>query len=356
MLLFFVLLIAVGYLAERWSMNHALDGVSHRHFPDRHTVEPEESFSLITEMTNASRRFVPFVRLRETIPGALTVLEEGLSLSPPQEGKQVMTSSLYLMPRQKWQRSLRCSLPQRGRYVFQGASLQGGDFLGVSETVSYQSEQAEIIVIPARCAQPGLAETVGGFLGERSVNRFLMEDPVLTLGFREYTGREPMKNISWTQSARMSRLMVKNFDYTLEPKATVLLNVQTAHTEGWQQRLEHCFSLARTVCEMLEEQKIQFRFLTNADAAGFLTHWNTLEDGMSQSHLNSILEGLGRATYDTLRPFDAILERAARSAEQGRTHILILPEQDPAHQEGIRRLELLSGAKVLVLSAEEVYA
>ena len=49
------------------------------------------------------------------------------------------------------------------------------------------------------------ADVLSGFLGDVSVRRFIYEDPVLTTGFREYTGREPMKHISWTQSARGPR-------------------------------------------------------------------------------------------------------------------------------------------------------
>lgn len=354
MLLFLFVLAALASWAERWSENHALDGVTCRHRPDRRLTEPDAPFYLVTEVQNASRRFVPFIRIRETVPRELTLLDEGLQVSAPSKDSVTLLSSVYLMPRQLWQRKVQCSLPCRGRFVFQGGSLQGGDFLGLSETTVYLPQAEEIVVIPARCEDPELLDTVGGFLGDRSVDRFIQEDPVLTLGFRDYTGREPMKSISWTQSARSGRLMVKKYDYTLELTATVVMNIEISHEQpGWETRLEKCFSLARTVCETLEEKHIQYRFLTNASAAGAFRLWSSVSDGLSQAHLDTILEGLGRATYDYVRPFDVILAQAARGAEQGRTHILILPERDPRYEEGIRRLEQLSGTRVLVLTPKE---
>ena len=262
MLLFFVMLIIVAAALERWSLFHGMDGVTHRHFPDRPLVDPEEPFHLVTQVKNASRRFVPFVRLRENVPLELIFSDDIFAGLAADGRSNAFSSTLYLMPRQLWQRELEVKLPRRGRYFFRGCSMQGGDFLGLSETVIYQPAQEEIIVAPAPAGDPNLPQLLGGFLGDRSVNRFIMEDPVLTLGFRDYTGREPMKSISWPQSARAGRLMVKNYDHTLELTATVLLSAQTEKTDPLRlQKLEQCFSLARSVCETLEKKHIPYRFL-----------------------------------------------------------------------------------------------
>ena len=63
------------------------------------------------------------------------------------------------------------------------------------------------------------------------MNRFIMEDPVLRLGYRDYTGREPIKQISWTQTARMGRMMVSCQDYTVERTVTVMLNRTQLRTQ-----------------------------------------------------------------------------------------------------------------------------
>ena len=355
MLVFLFLLIGLAVFLQYWSMGHSLDGLEHLCFPDKPLVEPDEVFHLVNRVTNRTRRFVPWLRISQLIPKDLKLLDGARSVNPYNGDTNALSYAIYLLPRQTWRQELRATLPRRGRYPLTNTILQGGGFLGFNELVGYTTQHEEIIVLPARCADPGLENTLGGFLGDRSVDRFILEDPVLTLGFREYTGREPMKNISWTQSARSGQLMVKKFDYTLELTAAVVLNIETEHTEGWEDRIEKCYSMARTVCEVLEEKRISYRFVTNAGAAGAISSWSQVSDGLGDRHLSTILEGLGRANYEPLRAFDQTLELTARAAEQGRTHILITPENDPRWSHGIRRLEQLSGAPVLVLTAEEVF-
>jgi len=354
MLAFVIVLVVLAAAAQYWSLRHALDGVEHHAAPDRKLAEPEESFSLISTVTNRSRRFIPYVLVSQVVPHELSSLDTRANIQTRGQGYNALCYTLWLMPRQTWRQSLPVSISKRGRYVFLDATLHGGGFLGLDETVEYVHQYEEMVIIPARCQAPKLEATLGGFLGDRSVDRFILEDPVLTLGFREYTGREPMKSISWTQSARSGQLMVKKYDYTLELTATVLLNIETDRTTGWEDRLEACFSLTRTVCETLEEKRIPYRFVTNAGAAGALSQWSQVSDGLGGVHLSTILEGLGRATYDPLKPFAFTLDQTARHAEQGRTHILITPQRQGDWLPALGKLEQLSGSPALILTPEEV--
>ncbi len=354
MLIFVLILIAAAGFAQYWSLAHALDDVEQHCAPDCKLAEPDQPFHLVNTVSNHSRRFVPYVHVSQRIPDTLEVQEDGVEVTPQGRLNRYMGYSLYLMPRQTWQRPVMVSLPARGRYVLSGATLQGGGFLGFSELTAYTDQNEEIVILPRPCTIPALTDTLGGFLGDRSVDRYIREDPVLTLGFREYTGREPMKSISWPQSARSGQLMVKKYDYTLELTATVLLNVECTRTEGFEQRLEACFSIARTVCETLEEKRIPYRFVTNAGAAGAISLWSQVSDGLGSGHLSTVLEGLGRATYEPLRPFVHTLEQTTRHVEQGRTHILITPERDIPFRHELSRLEQLSGAQALILTPEEV--
>ena len=354
MLAFVIVLVCLAAAVQFWSLRHALDGVEHHVAPDRKLAEPDEPFALVRTVTNRSRRFIPYVQVSQVVPPELSPLDDRAELQLRSQSYNVLSCNLWLMPRQTWQQSLPVSLSKRGRYVFVDTTLRAGGFLGLDETVEYVHQYEEMVIIPALCRAPKLDATLGGFLGDRSVDRFILEDPVLTLGFREYTGREPMKSISWTQSARAGQLMVKKYDYTLELTATVLLNIDTDRTAGWEQRLETCFSLARTVCEALEEKQIPYRFVTNAGAAGALSQWSQVGDGLGSGHLATILEGLGRATYEPLKPFVLTLEQTARHAEQGRTHILITPQRDGDWLPALNRLEQLTGTPTLILTPEEV--
>ena len=128
------------------------------------------------------------------------------------------------------------------------ATLLAGDLLGLSQQQRDIHQFYEIVVLPRRVEAPDLSQALGGFLGDVSVQRFILEDPVLTIGAREYTGHEPMKTISWKHSVRTGRLMVKNFDHTVENCVTVLLNVDGGTDYD---TMERCFSLARMAVESI---------------------------------------------------------------------------------------------------------
>ncbi len=351
---FLIVLVLAAVLLQRFVLQHSLDNVRFDTHVSQIAVNPDESFEIVSWISNGGRLPVFFLRVQEMLPAGIALKGEGFWLSADRDMTR-LSYSCYLWPRQRLERRVRASLPRRGRYFLRGASLAGGDFLGMRESSERVALMREIVVVPRPAGRPDLEETLGGYLGERSVNRFILEDPVLTIGFREYTGREPQKAISWPASVRSGRLMVKKYDYTLEQTATVLLNIE-CDAEGKSpepERIESCFSLARSVCEALEEKGIQYSFLTNATAAGAVGLWSDISDGLGESHLSAILEGLGRATYASTEPFEATLRRAARRAAQGRCHILITPRDGRFYGHGLSRLRELSGQEILTLYPPE---
>ena len=354
MILFFILFLAVVVLVERWSIKHSLDGVKYDVELSDKLVEPDQEFRLITSLRNSSRRFIPFIRISEIVPQDIQV-NARLYTSGFDEDRAKINSTVYMMPRQKMTRRLNASFGARGLYTFDGATLYGGDFLGIAERPKYIRFRREIVVLPKRIATDDFDQTLGGFMGDISVNRFIMEDPVLTLGFREYTGREPMKQISWPVTARMGRMMVKNYDHTLDITVAVVLNVDSVYY-GLEARphIEKCYSIARSVCEMLEKKHITYSFTTNAVAVGQMGAWEYVSDGLGGSHLATILEGLGRACYRHRIPREDLMDNVRRQAEMGRAHIIITPSAQDYSQRDIDRLANYSGANVLLLKGEEV--
>jgi hypothetical protein len=343
MIIFIVSLVIVGCTLQWWSIRHGLDGVSHTYSPSESIVEPGDVFNIDTTIKNSSFRFISYIQIIERIPSEFEIIPPG--------GNDY---SMFLMPRRCYNRSIAAKATKRGCYFLCGASLIGGGFLGINETFKTISQHREVVVIPPPYEGLNIKDTVGGFLGDISVNRFIMEDPVLTMGFREYTGREPFKMIAWNQSARNRRLMVKKYDYTLEMVVTVILNVEfridDAYTEGI---FEECLSMARTVCETLEKEHIKYSFITNAYTTGAISHWDRITDGLGSKHLLAILEGLGRASYGYAGAFHSIMSKALKNAEQGRSHIIIMPQFKDKYRQSILHLKNLTGGRVLVLTPGE---
>ena len=259
-----------------------------------------------------------------------------------------------MMPRQRLTRRTAFSVPRRGRYLFLGATLEGGDFMGLSTSPRQFPLSRELVILPRPADAQGLDELMGGWLGDRSVNRFIMEDPVLTLGYRDYTGREPMKQISWTQTARLGRMMVRCQDYTVERTVTVMLNAHTfAFSSYGESMLEAALSLCRGVCEALEERRVPYALITNLRTLGAPDGFGEVGDGLGQAHLATALEGLGRADYDYRDTLNGLFERALSRAAPGRGHIFITPVKEDARPELLQKLRVATGEEPLVITGEE---
>ena len=348
-----IMLVIIALIVEAWSMTHSLDGVEYDVSIDRQLVEIDQPFHVITELRNRSRRFIPFLRMVEDLPGGMKTDLRTTHGGSIEEERLDMKSTVYLRPRQLLTRSFPATMPARGRYTHKGATLFGGDFLGLKETTVNEFRLCEIVVLPKPWRDVKLEETLGGFLGDISVNRFIMEDPVLTLGFREYTGREPQKMIAWPQSLRAGKMMVKNYDYTIDLSVTVVLNVYDVDNLTLNHaRMETAYSMTRSVVEALEEKGIAYSFYTNASAAGMTMPFNHITEGLGTAHLNAILEGLGRATYIAKESFYHMADTLVRSSDKGRSYIVITTNYNDDYAQLVNRLKDMSGGDVLVLRAD----
>ena len=386
-LILILVMLAIGAAAEAWSLKHAADGLSYDIRPSKSTVEPDEPFELVAHIKNASILPKTFIRINEMLPKGMSVADggddiESLSAETPDEackhdpavystmknagGKNIrvvvngdracahVISNVFLLPKQKLARALSVKFSARGRYFLDGALITCGDFLGITSRTVRMRADSEIVVIPKRAEDTDFKRLLGGFLGDVSVKRFIFEDPVLTLGFREYTGAEPMKSVAWTKCTANDELLVKKYDYTLEPTASVVFNVETDQVRGNEfiALIERCFSIARTVCEALNSMGVKFSFATNARAEGAERIWPDSVDGLGRNHIMAIMEGLGRASYFPSERFTLTLDRAAKRAEQGRAHIIITPKMLPEYRAGIDKLKTMSGSDVCVICAD----
>ncbi len=369
MIILLILFALILFLVERYYLQNGLSRIYYDVSVSQALLEPEEEFIIRSTIENHKPLFLPYLSMEESLPYEIQISETE-QVDRDSTGLQVFTnttsaqyeqirnaylkSSFYLMPNQKFTREVRASLPCRGRFLFRGCNLHGGDFLGLSDSDRSFPTTREVVVMPKRAPIPDIGRLVGDFLGDLSVNRFIFEDPMLTIGFSEYTGREPLRDISWSQTARMGRTMVKNYDHTVDLSLTILLNVQSANSNpDDDQAVETCISMVRSLCETLEEQHIKYSFLTNAIPVGMIGGTDEIEQGNGNRHFFAMMEMLGRLTSIGAKPFSNTILRACRTSEQGRHHILVTPDWNPEWAEPMRLLEKLSDGHILTLTPEQ---
>ncbi|MCL1804994.1 MAG: DUF58 domain-containing protein [Clostridiales bacterium] len=351
LLLFFLFIIIAALLLQKASLKDQLLYISYDCRPDRFQVEPGQAFTIVTTVTNKRRLPVFFLGLEEHLPADAAIEGEGLAIRREDDYLR-LTNTVFLMPKEVLTRSIKASLPKRGRYLFRGAYIYAGDFLGLEERYTSFPLTREIVVYPAPSKERYFYPVIGSLFGEQSARRFLLEDPILSSGFREYTGREPQRYISWPQSLARGRLMVRQFDHTQDLSVAILLNTDCGGYDRQEPTLiEEAFSMTRSVCEVLEEKKVRYSFLTNASTAGATGQWSYVASGLGPRHFFTIMEGLGRATYDYGEPCGSLFYRAEKRTEHSQAFIVVTTRWTQSLQAMIQRLEVVSGCTVYLLDA-----
>lgn len=286
---------------------------------DRKTAEADEIIELRSTITNSGRIPLNYIQVTEQLPtGNLKLHSSDLPTEKiydldfygykPEDSVSAMYH-MYMRPMSAHTVTRQVSFGSRGRYVFHGAVISRGDFLGIDEITEQFDTYVEAVILPRRAEPVTLPDLMSGLIGDYSVRRFIHEDPVLTIGYREYTGREPMKAISWAQTARMGQLIVKKYDYTTDLTVSVILNTECdshgsrVKTSSQIQNIEYAISLTRTVCEYLDERRIPYSYTTNAAIYGGRRIRLSMRSGFGTDHLDAVLENLGRTGYEITERF-----------------------------------------------------
>ena len=355
MILFLVILVIIALLLQVFATRRGMKDLEVSVRLASCEAEPGEETDLAVTFENHTIFFIPYVRYVMILPSGLSsklgkVIDYGVFA-----GEIHLQGSVWLKPREKLVKHFPVVAEKRGRYVLWSIIVDTGDFLGLKSTSKKVPIFQEMVVYPRKLNAENVPETLGGFLGDRSVRRFLFEDPILTIGFHEYTGTEPMKMISWTRSAREGQLMVKRPDYTMEPSVSVVLNISgISDSEEDIALLENTFSLARIVLEHLNKQGVQHDFRMNAVTVGSVSSWEYVTEGLGKKHLMTLLEGLGRAICTTKFPARELMARAVMHTGEQRGIIYITPGLDAREDAEAARTAARAGVRLVILRGTEV--
>ena len=353
---FALVLAGLLFWLEQESCVHSLDDLQGLLETEDFLAEADQPVNLRLTVRNSGPHWKSFAALRLHLGRELTPCSmDHLTRDCAGQGHTVRCTA-WLRPQQEASFKVAVRVGQRGRYVLEPLQLIGGDLLGLKMQSRTERGFHEFVVPPKECDLPELDGLMGGFLGGISVNRYLYEDPILTAGYREYTSGDPMRSISWKQSARGRGLMVKKFDYTTEPRVLVLVHADDA--DGQAEAVEKCYSMARTACRMLEDKAVAYQFVVNASFDLLMNHafsdggWNAPLDvpqGYGPEHFRRVLEMLGRANGQPARSCEAFFGKYLRLQEQ---QSIIILTNEPEVVRGA--LPPLPGIEPLILTPEEV--
>lgn len=266
--------------------------------------------------------------------------------------------SLFILPYQRVKRTYKIFGLERGKYPINRIHLELGDFIGLkSKDLKFQIDK-EITILPEKQELKDTIVPMGSLNGDISVKRWILDDPLMTIGIREYTGNEPERFIHWPSSLRHGELMVKSFDFTTDNSVMILLNIETMkpsfkRIEG--EIIEEAISITRAVMEEFQGSKIPYGFACNSynyDSSykkGHLYH-----PGLGTSHLNKFLKILGDMDYKVGTFFKNTIKDIIKLQANYSTVVIITPRILEDHLGPINSLSKFV-SRTVVISVEDEY-
>lgn len=350
---FFVLsLIVILVLLERNWASRKMSHVSYNTESESIMAEKNEELSFVSSLSNDSRLPVTYVSVTEHLPDTTVLLgneayvhDHLLSFGK----KRLISRNLAIGPLKEIEKTEKYKLENRGIYSAGDYALYVGDLFGFNHIRASGRIPWHVAVLPSRIEDVALKNIVSGFIGDVSVRRFIMEDPIITAGFNEYTGREPFRDISWKRTAVCNKLMVKRYDYTSELRVMIILNIEG----GTSEEIERCLELCRMAIEMFEEKHIPYGFRTNGmlfSREGVLTY---VPSGIGAHHYKSLMYGLAGADKACRLTFENLINLTIKARIQNEHYLVVTVPTDAKAQETMNYLSRRTGSELCVLTGKE---
>ena len=304
-------------------------------FFNKRTAFVGDKVEMVEVISNDKFLPIPWVRMESHFSPYLKFnSQENLDISNDQYHRSIFT----LLPFKKITRRHTITCTHRGLYNLHSVTMTTGDLLGMRQLVRTFSVDATIMVYPKIYSIWELPTPSREFQGDVTVRRWILPDPFLFSGIRDYTPGDSMRDIHWGATARWGKLQVTTRDFTTSPKILVLFNVLPRENlwgvlSPWEQeQMEAGVDYAASVANWAISNGVQVGFGTNALINGEDTYVRVQERN-SEEHLFHIFDCLARLQMQRKMAFHNILDLEITQGVTGLDIIIITAFQSQAiHQ------------------------
>ena len=162
-----------------------------------------------------------------------------------------------------------------------------------------------------------------------------------------------MRQISWKQSAARGSLIVKQFDPVWQHSVLIALDTQLhGDFDEYIAQQEYCFSLARTVCEQLEQRGVGYQLVTNAVIREGLSGFSS-SGGMGGA-FRKILYALGGARLGSVASVDELMHAVCHGAERCEMIVLISTHCEKRVESALGMARETGCGRIVTLFADEL--
>ena len=236
-----------------------------------------DEIEVVEEIENAKLLPLPWVRTEINCSRWLTF--HGQKQDKNNKEQRGLVSGIFVLRGyQKCRRVWRVRCDKRGVFSVSDVSVSVSDLFGLAKPTMVVKIDKKIRVLPSPVELETGVMSAEAFIGDIVVERFVLPDPFVISGAKEYTGREPMNRIHWSQTARTGTLMAYNNEFTTERRVLIVLNMQRGYNLERQQLsvpvLESQIKAAAFILDHCYKSRTEVSLVANS-TTGLCTEYGT---------------------------------------------------------------------------------
>ncbi len=243
-----VLVLILALLPEVW-YRFGLRGMRISHTPGVRRVSFGAVIDIPIVIENRKPLPLPWIEVDDEFPDRLPAL--GSTLTPygkPERALLIHTMSLWAY--QRVRRHHRVWAIERGVYAFGPTRLRLSDPFGILTREGESQASVRMIVHPLVAPLERFGLSPRAPFGDRKAAQRLLEDPLRTIGVRDYHPGDEPRRVHWQATARMGTLQSKVYEPSARHTLMIFLDTRTYSnpTIGYDpQRVELVISAAASI-------------------------------------------------------------------------------------------------------------
>ncbi len=314
-----------------------------------------QEVEMVEVISNEKLLPVPWLRVESKISANLEFQRQfNLDIQHQQFHKSLFSLTSYM----RITRRHRVKCLKRGCYLLNSVAMTCGDLFGFQNTSRTFSLDAQLLVYPKLMRLDEIPLPHHSWQGDVTVRRWIVDDPFMVSGVREYTYGDPLNRINWKATARTGKLKVHNLDFTANPRLMIYLNVDISESM-WDavtepERIERGICYAASIAQHAISRGIEIGFGSNGYLVDNEGEPVRIPPRCSSEHLISIFEALAKLVVARSVTFFTFLEQDLAKGVTGMDFLIITSYVSERMQNQIKRLEEYGNAvEILRLHRQE---
>jgi uncharacterized protein (DUF58 family) len=319
------ILLLAAMVSRLWD-RYCLEKVEYRRQFSQRRAFFGEQVDLTLEIVNRKLLPLAWVEIEDEFPDRLSPAK-GRVTSSYKPNRNVLSNMLSLRWFERVRRHYRVACDARGYHTFGPAKMRSGDIFGFGGKEVEVPEEDHLLVYPRVVPISRLGLPSKDPFGDITTRHWIFEDPLRTVGVRDYAYGDNPRRIHWKATARTHNLQVKVYEPTTTYRLMIFLNLNTSGAFWWWQGydsdlLELAISTGASVANWAIEQGYQVGICVNGNT-GANDKKVKLAASRDPDQLTHILEALARVTPFATMPLEELLQSESRGLPYGATIVVV---------------------------------